>query len=224
VTQDAEQAGHPDIARAGRDAGDSGLFEDRLREANGGRVWRTDVGNRGGVLACAPRGSPDRRQLRSSAAASVIHANPPHPNLSRPAIGSRQSPLRFRAQRNTDIGVDKSILSDAFRCPAGNRGHENATCNGSYCAAQDTRGSSAGGPSERFAREESVPCGDSSNPLHRRVASEEGPPALDPALSHSKHRRVASEGRTLTPAPPGPNQKRPQPLGKAPAAPSSARQ
>jgi NADH-quinone oxidoreductase subunit J len=44
-------------------------------------------------------------------------------------------------------------------------------------------GEGAGGPSERFAREEPGPGGDSPQALHRRVASEEGPPAPSPAGS-----------------------------------------
>jgi NADH-quinone oxidoreductase subunit G len=58
---------------------------------------------------------------------------------------------------------------------------------------QDTGASSleegAGGSSERFAREERPPSGDSSPTPQRRVASEEEPPAPSPTL----HRRVASE-------------------------------
>ena len=43
-------------------------------------------------------------------------------------------------------------------------------------------GEGPGVPSEqRFAREESNPSGDSSQPPHRRVASEEGPPGPSPA-------------------------------------------
>jgi NADH-quinone oxidoreductase subunit J len=38
-----------------------------------------------------------------------------------------------------------------------------------------------GGPSERFAREESRPSGDSTSTPQRRVASEEGPPTPSPA-------------------------------------------
>jgi NADH-quinone oxidoreductase subunit G len=38
----------------------------------------------------------------------------------------------------------------------------------------------AGGPSERFAREENGPSGDSTTAQQRRVASEEGPPAAPP--------------------------------------------
>jgi len=55
-----------------------------------------------------------------------------------------------------------------------------------------------GGPSERFAREELGPGGDSSPTLDRRVASEEGAPGP----SGIAHRRVASEGEAPV-APPG---------------------
>jgi NADH-quinone oxidoreductase subunit J len=53
-----------------------------------------------------------------------------------------------------------------------------------------------GGPSERFAREEPAPRGDSPAALHRRVASEEGLPG--PAGS-----AVASEGEAPVAPPPG---------------------
>jgi NADH-quinone oxidoreductase subunit J len=42
-------------------------------------------------------------------------------------------------------------------------------------------GEGAGGASERFAREERSPGGDSGSTPHRRVASEEAPPAPSPA-------------------------------------------
>jgi len=57
----------------------------------------------------------------------------------------------------------------------------------------------AGGPSERFAREEPPASGDSSPTPHRRVASEEGPPAP----SQTPHRRVASEEGPPAPSPAG---------------------
>ena len=43
-----------------------------------------------------------------------------------------------------------------------------------------TDGEGAGGPSERFAREENSGRGGSTSTFHRRVASEEGPPAPSP--------------------------------------------
>jgi NADH-quinone oxidoreductase subunit G len=46
----------------------------------------------------------------------------------------------------------------------------------------------AGGPSERFAREERGPSGDSDLTLHRRVASEEGPPASAASLALGTYR------------------------------------
>jgi NADH-quinone oxidoreductase subunit J len=46
-------------------------------------------------------------------------------------------------------------------------------------------GEGAGGPSERFAREERSASGDSPPTLHRRVASEEGPPAPSPTEAPS---------------------------------------
>jgi NADH-quinone oxidoreductase subunit J len=56
-----------------------------------------------------------------------------------------------------------------------------------------------GDSSERFAREEGPPSGDSSPALHRRVASEEEPPAPSSPLN----RRVASEEGPPTPSPSG---------------------
>jgi NADH-quinone oxidoreductase subunit J len=47
-------------------------------------------------------------------------------------------------------------------------------------AKRGSDGEGAGGPSERFAREERPPSGDSSPTLQRRVASEEGLPAPSP--------------------------------------------
>jgi NADH-quinone oxidoreductase subunit J len=48
-------------------------------------------------------------------------------------------------------------------------------------AGRKREGEGVGGPSERFAREESRPSGDSNQAQHRRVASEEGSPATSPA-------------------------------------------
>jgi NADH-quinone oxidoreductase subunit J len=51
---------------------------------------------------------------------------------------------------------------------------------GAVVLAGRRREEGAGGASERFAREEERPSGDSTSTLHRRVASEEAPPAPSP--------------------------------------------
>ncbi len=51
---------------------------------------------------------------------------------------------------------------------------------GAVVLAGRRREEGVGGPSERFAREEHPPRGDSTSTLHRRVASEEGPPTPSP--------------------------------------------
>jgi NADH-quinone oxidoreductase subunit J len=64
--------------------------------------------------------------------------------------------------------------------PAGGKGAGGSPERFAQAAPTPAGGEGAGGTSERFAREERDASGDSPTPPHRRVASEEAPPAPSP--------------------------------------------